>query len=126
MMVPGTLRIKPSRHMAQEKRSGMLHPIATLLNIPSRSCSCQGSRKVVSSASLMSQILPKIEIAMIYGHFRGIDVPVKSKDDVEDLRRVAMAAMESGTARRYYWEYIEWFYQLFTLDIIWGVEELGR
>ena len=45
------------------------------------------------------------EIARIYGDVRSIDVPVKLRGDVEDLRNVAMAARESGNVRRY-WEYI--------------------
>ena len=65
------------------------------------------------------------ELARIYGKARGLGVPVKLQGSVDELRKVAQTAREKGDVRRYF-EYIGWFYQLYTLDGTWVLDDLDN
>ncbi|KAL9115780.1 MAG: hypothetical protein Q9227_000148 [Pyrenula ochraceoflavens] len=65
------------------------------------------------------------ELADIYGKARGLEVPVKLQGSVSDLRKVAQTARENGEVRKYF-EYIGWFYQLYTLDGTWVLHNIDN
>ncbi|KAF2169269.1 hypothetical protein M409DRAFT_64988 [Zasmidium cellare ATCC 36951] len=65
------------------------------------------------------------EMAETYGKVRGSGGSVVKKGNLDDLRREAFDARRSGTTKRFY-EYIGWFYQLFTVDGTWVLKDLDN
>lgn len=76
--------------------------------------------------SVSSFVHSSRDIARIYGETRGIEVPVVLEGSVDDLRKVALAAREKTGDPKNYYEYIGFFYQLFTLDGTWVLKELDN
>lgn len=58
------------------------------------------------------------QIAKIYGDVRGCEISVLHKGTLEELERKALDARRNGSVLRC-WEYIGWFYQLFTANGRW-------
>lgn len=56
---------------------------------------------------------------------KGRPVRINKRGTVEELREKALSARKSGT-RRHVYEYIGWFYQLFTVDRTWILESLDN
>ncbi|KAF2456425.1 hypothetical protein BDY21DRAFT_347105 [Lineolata rhizophorae] len=65
------------------------------------------------------------EIAQIYGEVKGCDVTVKKMGSIDELRRRAYEAREQGQ-RNNMWEYIGYFYTLYTADGTWTLGELDN
>lgn len=70
-----------------------------------------------------------IDIGKTYERVTGNSVDFQMKGTVSDLRKTALEARKNGT-RNNYWEYIGYFYQLYTVDGTWDLkaiqnEELG-
>lgn len=63
------------------------------------------------------------EIAETYGRVRGVDVAVRLKGSVEELRKLAHEARGRGDPSRF-WDYIGYFYTLHTVDGTWTLGEL--
>lgn len=63
------------------------------------------------------------ELAMAYERVRGSKVDIQYKGTVSDLREKALEARKQGCAKNY-WDYIGWFYQLYTVDGTWTLKDL--
>ncbi|KAK4503662.1 hypothetical protein PRZ48_004577 [Zasmidium cellare] len=63
------------------------------------------------------------EMAETYRKVRGIGGNVVKKGNLEDLRHEAFVARARGSVKEF-WKYIGWFYQLFTVDGSWVLEDL--
>lgn len=63
------------------------------------------------------------EIAETYKRVRGVDVAVRQKGSVEELRKLAHEARRRGTPS-HFWDYIGYFYTLHTVDDTWTLGEL--
>ncbi|KAH7190604.1 hypothetical protein BKA60DRAFT_664019 [Fusarium oxysporum] len=68
---------------------------------------------------------PKRKAMEILGTVRNCHVDIRKSGDEEELRKIALEARRQGT-RRFFWPYIGWFYQLFTTDRLWVLEELDN
>lgn len=62
------------------------------------------------------------EIAAAFESVTGTKVGMKSEGTVSELRKVALEARKNGS-RMMFWEYIGYFYQLYTLDGTWTLKE---
>ncbi|RGP81399.1 nad p-binding [Fusarium longipes] len=65
------------------------------------------------------------DIAKTYGRVRNCEVIIQKKGSVEELRERAFEARRQGS-RNSFWPYIGWFYQLFTIDGTWALDELDN
>lgn len=65
------------------------------------------------------------EIARVYEKVKSREVRINKRGTVEELRRAALQARKAGTRQRY-WEYIGWFYQLYTVDRTYVLEDLDN
>ncbi|KAI1371577.1 hypothetical protein F4677DRAFT_304210 [Hypoxylon crocopeplum] len=65
------------------------------------------------------------EIAATYEEVRGRKVAIEVMGTVDELRERAMQARREGN-RRYFWSYIGWFYQLYTVDGTWALRMLDN
>jgi len=65
------------------------------------------------------------DIAAEYGAVRGKEVGIKYMGSVEELRVRAFEARERGMRSRF-WEYVGWFYTLWTVEGVWGLGELDN
>lgn len=63
------------------------------------------------------------EIARAYERVKGSEVHIQYKGSVSDLRRNALEARKQGCPKKY-WDYIGWFYQLYTVDGTWTLKDL--
>ena len=63
------------------------------------------------------------EIAEMYERVKGVKIDIQCKGTVEELRKTAFEARQKGS-RKTFWEYIGWFYQLFTVDDSWTLKDL--
>ncbi|RYC82078.1 hypothetical protein BFJ63_vAg15022 [Fusarium oxysporum f. sp. narcissi] len=68
---------------------------------------------------------PLTLIVKTYGQVRNCHVDIRKSGDEEELRKIALEARRQGT-RRLFWPYIDWFYQVFTTDRLWVLEELDN
>lgn len=65
------------------------------------------------------------EIANVYEKVKGRKVRINMRGSVEALEEEALLARAAGDRQRFY-EYIGWFYQLFTVNRAWVLEDLDN
>ncbi|ENH68112.1 hypothetical protein FOC1_g10003740 [Fusarium oxysporum f. sp. cubense race 1] len=82
-------------------------------------------QKLIDSLYSRGHQYPLTLIAKTYGQVRNCHVDIRKTGDEEELRKIALEARRQGT-RRFFWPYIGWFYQLFTTDRLWVLEELDN
>lgn len=63
------------------------------------------------------------EMATAYERVKGFKVDIQYKGTLDDLRATALKAREQGSVKNY-WDYIGWFYQLYTVDGTWRLKDL--
>lgn len=65
------------------------------------------------------------QMATIYEEVRGVKADVEILGTVTEMREKALEARKRGS-KRAFWEYIGWFYQLYTADGTWTLGELDN
>ena len=66
-----------------------------------------------------------IEIGEVYERVKGRKVTINKRGNKDELRAKALDARSKGSRDNFY-EYIGWFYQLFTVDRTWVLENLDN
>jgi uncharacterized protein YbjT (DUF2867 family) len=66
-----------------------------------------------------------IELAKIYERVKGRKVTINKRGNTDELRAKALDARSKGSRQNFY-EYIGWFYQLFTVDRTWVLGDLDN
>lgn len=66
-----------------------------------------------------------VELGEIYERAKGQKVTINRRGNTEELRAKALEARSKGSRRNFY-EYIGWFYQLFTVDRTWVLGDLDN
>ncbi|KAF2027044.1 NAD(P)-binding protein [Setomelanomma holmii] len=93
--------------------------VAGLLSLPAEKIKEKEFWNVSSGVDTLS------EIARTYGKLRGREVEIVRMGSVEEMREKAFEARKRGK-RSAFWEYIGWFYNLWTVEGIWLLGELDN